>query len=144
MPIYPYPSQEKIGYALLYPKNEWPNRTISDSGQRKRPFTPSPPRQANRPCVNEKTMDPKGQLSCHLNKALAHTPRVIVSKSLPACQLNCQANIQVNKDTNQSRGGRKYVYESRDCGVPLCVPCWEAYHRIECFEKSDYVTILST
>ena len=140
----PMPVPGKDWYALLYPKNEWPNRTISDSGQRKRPFIPSSPRRTNRPRVNKKTMDPTDQLSCHFNKALAHTPRVIVSKSLPACQLHRQANMQVNKDTNHPRGGRKHLYECRDCGVALCIPCWEAYHRIECFEKSDYVTILST
>ena len=143
-PMTHYEFQEKIGYALLNPKKEWPNRTTSTSGQRKRPFTPSPPRRANRPRVNEKTMDPKGSLCCRLNKALAHTPRVIASKSLPACQLHRQANMQVNKDTNHPKGGRRHVYECRDCGVALCIPCWEAYHRIGCFEKSDYVTILST
>ena len=143
-PMTHYEFQEKIGYALLDPKKEWPNRTTSALGQRKRPFTPSPPRRANRPRVNEKTMDPKGSLCCRLNKALAHTPRVIASKSLPACQLHRQANMQVNKDTNHPKGGRRHVYECRDCGVALCIPCWEAYHRIECFEKSDYVTILST
>ena len=55
---------------------------------------------------------------------------------------NQMAKSFVNKSHDKPEGVRLDVYECGDCGVALCVKCWEVYHTKACFTVIDYTKVL--
>ena len=147
VPYSHYEFQEKIGYALLDPENEWPARNKTHAGQkRKRSTTPPPTKRTNRPRMDKKSLCPDhGNLNGRLDASLGHFPILHAdTKNNTVCQLHRRAHKEVNGNTNVPKGGRRHVYECRVCSVVLCIPCWAGFHTIECFNIEDYEAVLET
>ena len=148
MPYSHHEFNEKIGYALLNPGNEWPKRNrkqppeMLSANKRKRTSpvpTPqsTPTKKARRaPKLDRDALLPnKGRLKVRLDKSMQHLP-VPTDGKKAVCQLHRWAHnekkcVEDKKKFAIPSGARSTVMQCKVCNVILCLRCYEIFHTCE-------------
>ena len=96
--------------------------------------------------MDANAMASDGALKRRLDSSLRHFPVMMdpVAKKNCCCQLHRLANSFVNKNNNRPPGSRSDVYVCGDCGVALCIKCWNVFHTKVCFSAADYEAVLAS
>ena len=142
--------QADCGWGLMDPEKYWPTRKRRIGAAVENVSPAPPPRLApvgpRRPKFTEKALAPEGALKRRLDSSLRHFPVALNQKEKGSvcCQLHRFAHKWVNKNSSKPAGSRSDVYTCGDCGVALCVQCWEVFHTTKCFVGNDYQNVLGS
>ncbi len=116
---------EKVDSAYIYPNKYWPCKESSSQY----PSSLQKTKQKQAPRFDAKALYPlvgclKKQLDLNLNQKL----NVSDKKGNANCQLHHWENILPMGKNANFPGSRSQVMLCKECGVHLCLHCWEMYH----------------